>query len=84
MQLRKSRILCFNSIVHALRELESLCDIADVEVVSSKSRQEFFRDLHYKYRDIDAIYRTSQSGAVRSIWPVIEAALANISTLDRG
>lgn len=64
MQPRKPRILCFNAVCHALKELESLRKIANVETVSSKSRQEFFSDLHDKYKDIDAIYRTSASGSV--------------------
>ncbi|KIV97770.1 hypothetical protein PV10_01478 [Exophiala mesophila] len=64
MALRKPRVLCFNPVRHALKELESLQKVANVEVVSSKSREEFFRDITSKYEDVDAIYRTSASGTV--------------------
>lgn len=64
MQRLRPRILCFNAVQHALQDLESLREIADVEVISSKSRQELFCDFNDKYKDIDAIYRTSASGLV--------------------
>lgn len=67
MAIRKPRILCFNPVRHALKELESLRKVASVEVVSSESREEFFQDAARKYKDVDAIYRTSASGAVSGV-----------------
>ncbi|OQU94489.1 D-isomer specific 2-hydroxyacid dehydrogenase, NAD binding domain-containing protein [Cladophialophora immunda] len=60
----KPRILFFNPVRHALKAYEALGQVARVEVVTSKSREEFFRDTRDKYHDIQAIYRTSASGAV--------------------
>ncbi|KAH7076385.1 D-isomer specific 2-hydroxyacid dehydrogenase [Paraphoma chrysanthemicola] len=58
------RILFFNPVRHARDAYEALQKVARTEVVTSKSRQEFFSDLQTKYGDIQAIYRTSASGAV--------------------
>jgi hypothetical protein len=60
----KPRILFFNPVRHALPAFEALSKVAQVEVVASNSRQEFFKDIGEKYHDIRAIYRTSASGAV--------------------
>lgn len=60
----KPFILFFNPVRHAEAYYESLQDIARTEVVTSKSRDEFFKDLETKYKDISVIYRTSASGAV--------------------
>ncbi|KAM5347576.1 hypothetical protein ACJ41O_007400 [Fusarium nematophilum] len=60
----KPRILFFNPVRHALSAYEALRLVARPEVVTSKSRAEFFSDLTSKYHDIQAIYRTSASGAV--------------------
>jgi glyoxylate reductase len=64
----KPRILFFNSVRHALAKYAELSKVADVEVVTSKSREEFFADLPVKYSDVQAIYRTSASGAVSYAW----------------
>lgn len=58
------RILFFNPVRHAVKSYEALQTVADTEVVTSASRQEFFTDVGKKYGDIKAIYRTSASGAV--------------------
>ncbi|KAH7069336.1 D-isomer specific 2-hydroxyacid dehydrogenase [Paraphoma chrysanthemicola] len=58
------RILFFNPVRHARDAYEALQKVARTEVVTSQSRQEFFSDLQTKYGDIQAIYRTSASGAV--------------------
>ena len=60
----RPRILFFNPVRHALAKFEALSKVAQVEVVSSTSREEFFRDVGTKYNNIQAIYRTSASGAV--------------------
>lgn len=60
----KPRILFFNPVRHAVAAYEALKAVADPEVVTSKSRQQFFADLNNKYHNIRAIYRTSASGAV--------------------
>lgn len=60
----KPRILFFNPVRHARSAYEALHAVAAPEVVTSKSRVEFFSDLRTKYNDIRAIYRTSASGAV--------------------
>ncbi|KAH7175261.1 D-isomer specific 2-hydroxyacid dehydrogenase [Dactylonectria macrodidyma] len=64
MSIQKPRILFFNTVRHALAAYEALHAVAAPEVVTSKSRAEFFADLKTKYHDIQAIYRTSASGAV--------------------
>lgn len=66
MMLAKPRILFFNPVRHAKAAYLNLSSETRTEVVTSKSRQEFFNDLKTKYHDIVAIYRTSASGAVRS------------------
>lgn len=60
----KPRILFFNPVRHALGDYEALHAVASPEVVTSTSRRELFDDLKAKYHDIQAIYRTSASGAV--------------------
>ncbi|KAI8317662.1 hypothetical protein K4K59_000016 [Colletotrichum sp. SAR11_240] len=64
MSQTKPRILFFNPVRHAVAEYEALKTVATPEVVTSKSRAEFFSDLKSKYQDIQAIWRTSASGAV--------------------
>ncbi|WQF78958.1 Putative D-isomer specific 2-hydroxyacid dehydrogenase, catalytic domain-containing protein [Colletotrichum destructivum] len=59
----KPRILFFNPVRHALADYEALHAVASPEVVTSTSRRELFDDLKAKYHDIQAIYRTSASGA---------------------
>ncbi|KAH8890619.1 hypothetical protein GQ53DRAFT_747367 [Thozetella sp. PMI_491] len=60
----KPRILFFSPVRHALAAYEALGRVAQVELVTSTSRDEFFQDIEHKYQDIRAIYRTSASGAV--------------------
>ncbi|KAL2877064.1 hypothetical protein SGCOL_007685 [Colletotrichum sp. CLE4] len=64
MSQPKPRILFFNPVRHALDEYEALKLVANPEVVTSISRAGFFNDLRTKYHDIEAIFRTSSSGAV--------------------
>ncbi|KAH8906492.1 hypothetical protein BR93DRAFT_979561 [Coniochaeta sp. PMI_546] len=64
MVAQKPRILFFNPVRHALAAFEALSKVAQVEVVASRSRQEFFKDIEDRYHDIRAIYRTSASGTV--------------------
>ncbi|KAF7557563.1 hypothetical protein G7Z17_g597 [Cylindrodendrum hubeiense] len=64
MSLSKPRILFFNPVRHALAAYEALHAVTTPEVVTSKSRSEFFADLQTKYHDIQAIYRTSASGVI--------------------
>ncbi|KAF4419197.1 hydroxyacid dehydrogenase [Fusarium acutatum] len=64
MEKSKTFILFFSPVRHAKTVYEDLQDVATVEVVTSTSRQEFFKDVQSKYKDIQVIYRTSASGAV--------------------
>ncbi|KAK1540829.1 hypothetical protein CPAR01_06818 [Colletotrichum paranaense] len=64
MSQSKPHILFFNAVRHALQEYEALKLVADPEVVTSTSRDQFFSDLRSKYQNIEAIFRTSSSGAV--------------------
>lgn len=64
MSSPKPFILFFNPVRHAKTYYETLQEVARTEVVTSKSRDEFFKDLEDKYKDISVIYRTSASGAV--------------------
>ncbi|KAB8204984.1 D-isomer specific 2-hydroxyacid dehydrogenase [Aspergillus parasiticus] len=57
-------ILFFNPVRHAVPFYHQLQKIARTELVTSKSREEFYSDLQRKYKDISIIYRTSASGAV--------------------
>lgn len=65
----KPLILFFTPVRHATEVYKALSNIARTEVVTSKSREEFFKDVKEKYRDAQAIYRTSASGAV--CWSLI-------------
>lgn len=69
MSSSKPFILFFNPVRHAKAYYESLQEVARTEVVTSKSRNEFFKDLEGKYKDISVIYRTSASGAVCDVLP---------------
>ncbi|PWY80856.1 hypothetical protein BO94DRAFT_602257 [Aspergillus sclerotioniger CBS 115572] len=60
----KPFVLFFNPVRHAGSFYTKLQEVAHTEVVTSKTRDEFFRDLQDKYKNIFAIYRTSASGAV--------------------
>jgi hypothetical protein len=64
MQAAKPFILFFNPVRHAKTVYKKLEEIARVEVVTSTSREQFFKDVQDKYKDIRVIYRTSASGAV--------------------
>ncbi|KAF6824174.1 hydroxyisocaproate dehydrogenase [Colletotrichum musicola] len=64
MSQAKPRILFFNPVRHAVAEYEALKTVSIPEVVTSKTRAEFFSDLRGKYQDVQAIWRTSASGAV--------------------
>lgn len=64
MTAHKPFVLFFNPVKHASDFYKKLQDVARTEVVTSKTRDEFFKDLQDKYHDIFAIYRTSASGAV--------------------
>ncbi|KAF5713160.1 hydroxyacid dehydrogenase [Fusarium globosum] len=64
MQTSKPFILFFSPVRHAKAAFEELHEVARVELVTSSNRQEFFKDVEDKYKDIQVIYRTSASGAV--------------------
>lgn len=71
MSSSKPFILFFNPVKHAVSFYQKLQQVAHTEVVTSKSREEFFKDVGDKYRNIFAIYRTSASGVVstlNSVW----------------
>ncbi|KAH8655125.1 D-isomer specific 2-hydroxyacid dehydrogenase [Tricladium varicosporioides] len=56
MRHPRPQILFFNPVRHALRKYQELASVAQVEVISSTNRLEFFKDLEKKYKDITAIY----------------------------
>ncbi|KAI1010576.1 hypothetical protein LB503_004963 [Fusarium chuoi] len=64
MQTFKPFILFFSPVRHAKAAFEELHDVARVELITSINRQEFFKDVQDKYKDVQVIYRTSASGAV--------------------
>jgi ABC-type Fe3+-citrate transport system substrate-binding protein len=64
MALLKPFMLFFDPVRHAKAYYEGLQKIARTEVVTSKSREEFFKDVKDKYNSVSVIYRTSASGAV--------------------
>ncbi|KAL3484536.1 D-isomer specific 2-hydroxyacid dehydrogenase [Aspergillus germanicus] len=64
MQATKPLVLFFNPVKFARPFYEQLQKVALTEVVTSRSREEFFQDLQDKYKDVFAIYRTSSSGAI--------------------
>ncbi|KAM0323177.1 hypothetical protein ACHAQA_009027 [Verticillium albo-atrum] len=64
MNIIKPRILFFSPVRHAIAAYKDLHASTAPEVVTSTSRAEFFADIGTKYQDIQAIYRTSASGAV--------------------
>ncbi|KAJ5348847.1 hypothetical protein MYU51_007127 [Penicillium brevicompactum] len=64
MASTKPLVLFFSPVRHATPAYEKLQEVAHTEVVTSRSRDEFFNDVATKYRDAFAIYRTSASGSV--------------------
>ncbi|CAG7922137.1 unnamed protein product [Penicillium olsonii] len=60
----KPLVLFFSPVRHAISTYEQLQQLAQTEVVTSQSREEFFHDLATKYQNAFAIYRTSASGSV--------------------
>ena len=65
----KPKILFFNPVKHALAQYAELQESTAPEVVTSVSREQFFKDCQTKYKDVAAIYRTSASGAVSPFRP---------------
>jgi len=64
MQTYKPFFLFFSPVWHAKAAFEELHEVASVELVTSTNRQEFFKDVEDKYKDIQVIYRNSASGTV--------------------
>ncbi|CAI7615652.1 unnamed protein product [Penicillium palitans] len=64
MSSPKPFVLFFNPVQHALPFFQKLQEVAHTEVITSKSREEFFKDITDKYKNIFAVYRTSASGTV--------------------
>jgi hypothetical protein len=60
----KPFVLFFNPVRHAKSFYKKFQDVAQTEVVTSKSREEFYKDIRGKYKDIFALYTTSASTAV--------------------
>lgn len=83
MSSSKPFILFFNPVRHAEAYYESLQEVARTEVVTSKSRDEFFKDLEGKYKDISVIYRTSASGAVRNVLASPAKADSAVLTIEQ-
>ena len=57
--MSKPLILFFSPARHALTTYKALGAYARTELVTSTSRQDFFKDIEGKYRKAVAIYRTS-------------------------
>ncbi|KAJ5195679.1 hypothetical protein N7449_006158 [Penicillium cf. viridicatum] len=64
MSSSKPFVLFFNPVQHAMPFFQKLQEVAHTEVITSKSREEFFNDITDKYKNIFAVYRTSASGTV--------------------
>ncbi len=64
MSSAKPFVLFFNPVRHAKTFYETFQEVAHTEVVTSKSREEFYKDVQGKYKDIFALYTTSASTAV--------------------
>ncbi|KAJ6071905.1 hypothetical protein N7499_009919 [Penicillium canescens] len=64
MSPAKPLVLFFSPVRHATSTYEQLQQVAQTEVVTSQSRDEFFDDVATKYQNVFAIYRTSASGSV--------------------
>jgi glyoxylate reductase len=60
----KPLVLFFNPVRHAKAFFEEFRQVAQAQIVTSRTREEFFHDLQGKYNDVFAIYRTPASGAV--------------------
>lgn len=71
MPAQKPMILFFNPVRHALAAFGALNKVARTELLTSTSREGFFKDLVGKYQDVNAIYRTSASGAVSVTIPKV-------------
>jgi hypothetical protein len=74
----KPRILFFSPVRHALAQYQELASLAEVELVSSADRSEFFKDVEGKYKNITAIYSTSSSYAVSErLYHLLETNVRN-------
>jgi len=71
----KPRILLFNPVKHALAQYKDLQESTAPEVVTSESREQFFRDCRTRYKDVIAIYRTSASGAVSKPLAIVDMSI---------
>lgn len=80
MSSPKPFVLFFHPVRHAVPFFEKLQELAHTEVVTSKSREEFFKDITDKYKNIFAIYRTSASGivSIKSLSPRSLVSLVEI------
>ncbi|KAJ5728231.1 hypothetical protein N7493_004561 [Penicillium malachiteum] len=63
MSTSKPFVLFFNPVRHTKSFYMKLQEVAHTEVATNQSRDEFFKDLRDKYKNIFAIYRTSASGS---------------------
>lgn len=63
---------------------QKLQEVAHTEVVTSKSRKEFFKDITDKYKNIFAVYRTSASGTVSIQLSLNSLCLSLVETLVEG
>lgn len=80
MQTSKPFILFFSPVRHAKAAFEELQEVARVELVTSTNRQEFFKDVLDKYKDVQVIYRTSASGVVSL--PILMRFYSHINMLQ--
>lgn len=80
----KPFVLFFNPVQHAMPFFQKLQEVAHTEVVTSKSRKEFFKDITDKYKNIFAVYRTSASGTVSIQLSLNSLCLSLVETLVEG
>lgn len=61
---KKPKILLLGTIYHAHEAWEGLSDVAELMELTSKDRAEFIQDLHGKYSEVVAVYRTFVSASI--------------------
>lgn len=70
----KPKVLLLGKVIYAVKEWEALSDVAELAVLESKSRTEFFQDLKGKYSDVVGIFRTAAS---KNVIGLFDKELAN-------
>lgn len=62
--MSKPQVLLLGTVHFAQKEYQALSDVAELVELTSKNREEFIQDLHGKYSNVVAVYRTFPSVAI--------------------